>query len=54
MNEWSRQILALAKSRAEQGNIEAAIETATLVPEMTGTYEDAQEAIQKWRATQKN
>lgn len=54
MNEWSRQILALAKSRAEQGNIEAAIETATLVPEMTGIYEDAQEAIQKWRATQKN
>ncbi|TVP65126.1 MAG: peptidase C14 [Nodularia sp. (in: Bacteria)] len=55
MNEWSEKILELAKSRADQGNIPAAIETATLVPEVTAVYEDAQEAIQKWQArTNKN
>ena len=55
INEWSERILALAKSRADQGNIAAAIETATLVPEVTAVYEDAQEAIQKWQArTNKN
>ncbi|MDK2463140.1 hypothetical protein QHH11_29235, partial [Aphanizomenon sp. PH219] len=36
----------LAKSRADQGNIAAAIETATLVPQVTDVYEDAQQAIQ--------
>ncbi|MDB9372137.1 caspase family protein [Nodularia sphaerocarpa] len=50
INEWSEKILELAKSRADQGNITAAIETATLVPEVTAVYEDAQEAIQKWQA----
>ncbi len=55
INEWSEKILELAKSRANQGNIAAAIETATLVPEVTAVYEDAQEAIQKWQArTNKN
>lgn len=49
INEWSQQILDLAKNRANQGNIKAAIETATLVPEVTAVYEDAQEAIQKWQ-----
>ncbi|KZL51301.1 peptidase C14 [Nodularia spumigena CENA596] len=50
INEWSEKILELAKSRADQGNIAAAIETATLVPEVTAVYEDAQEAIQQWQA----
>ncbi|MEA5513820.1 caspase family protein [Nodularia sp. UHCC 0506] len=50
INEWSEKILNLAKSRADQGNITAAIETATLVPEVTAVYEDAQAAIQKWQA----
>lgn len=50
INEWSEKILALAKSRADKGNIGAAIATATLVPEVTAVYEDAQEAIQKWQA----
>ncbi len=49
INEWSEKILELAKSRSDQGNIAAAIETATLVPEVTAVYEDAQEAIQKWQ-----
>ncbi|MEA5566322.1 caspase family protein [Anabaena sp. UHCC 0399] len=50
INQWSENILDLAKSRAEQGNFPAAIETATLVPEVTSVHEDAQEAIQKWQA----
>jgi uncharacterized caspase-like protein len=50
INEWSEKILELAKNRANQGNIKAAIETATLVPEVTVVYEDAQAAIQKWQA----
>ncbi|MBE9053508.1 caspase family protein [Nostocales cyanobacterium LEGE 11386] len=50
INQWSDKILELAKNRAAQGNIKAAIETATLVPEVTAVYEDAQEAIQKWQA----
>ncbi|MBE9200871.1 MULTISPECIES: caspase family protein [unclassified Nodularia (in: cyanobacteria)] len=50
INEWSEKILELAKNRADQGNITAAIETATLVPEVTAVYEDAQEAIQKWQS----
>ncbi|MDH6086731.1 caspase family protein [Umezakia ovalisporum] len=49
INEWSEKILDLAKSRADQGDIQGAIETATLVPELTAVYEDAQEAIQKWQ-----
>lgn len=39
----------VAKNRAVQGELNAAIETAALVPEMTSAYEDAQEAIQKWQ-----
>ena len=49
MNKWSETILALAKRRAARGEFKAAIETATLVPEVTAPYEEAQEAIQKWQ-----
>ena len=51
INQWSEEILQLAKSRAEKGNIKAAIETATLIPEVTAVYEDAQAAIRKWQST---
>ncbi|HIK06932.1 MAG TPA: caspase family protein [Trichormus sp. M33_DOE_039] len=53
INQWSEKILDLAKTRAEQGNFQAAIATATLVPEITPIHEDAQEAIQKWRTRKK-
>ncbi|MBD2691486.1 caspase family protein [Anabaena catenula] len=53
INQWSEQILDLAKNRAAQGDFSTAIETATLVPEVTAAYEDAQDALQKWQA-QKN
>ncbi|MGI2903976.1 caspase family protein [Tolypothrix sp. VBCCA 56010] len=49
MNKWSQIILSLAKKRAARGEFKAAIETATLVPEVTAPYEEAQTAIQKWR-----
>jgi hypothetical protein len=52
INQWSEQILELAKTRAAQGEIRVAIETATLVPNQTIAYEDAQDAIQKWRIQQ--
>ncbi|MGJ5628178.1 caspase family protein [Nostoc sp. CALU 1950] len=49
INSWSEKILDMAKRRAAQGELKAAIATATLVPEDTGAYEDAQDAIQKWQ-----
>ncbi len=49
INSWSEKILDLAKRRAAQGELKAAIATATLVPEETAAYEDAQDAIQKWQ-----
>jgi hypothetical protein len=53
INQWSEKILDLAKSRATQGDVNAAIATAVLVPEVTIAYDDAQDAIQKWQR-QKN
>ncbi|WP_448267884.1 caspase family protein [Nostoc sp. DSM 114159] len=49
INNWSEKILDLAKRRAAEGERNAAIATAALVPEETGAYEDAQDAIQKWQ-----
>ncbi|BAY27263.1 peptidase C14 caspase catalytic subunit p20 [Calothrix sp. NIES-2100] len=49
INQWSEKILDMAKNRAVQGELNAAIATAALVPEMTSAYEDSQEAIQKWQ-----
>ncbi|MFM5980824.1 MAG: caspase domain-containing protein [Sphaerospermopsis kisseleviana] len=49
INQWSEQILELAKNRAAQGDFNTAIATATLVPKQTIAYEDAQDAIEKWR-----
>jgi hypothetical protein len=53
INQWSEEILNLAKSRAAQGDLNSAIATATLVPTSAIAYEDAQDAIQKWQL-QKN
>jgi hypothetical protein len=49
IDKWSEKILDLAKRRATEGDRNAAIATAALVPEETGAYEDAQDAIQKWQ-----
>jgi hypothetical protein len=53
INQWSEKILDLAKIRATQGDFNAAVATAILVPKVTIAYEDAQDAIQKWQQ-QKN
>ena len=49
INNWSEKILDMAKRRAAEGELNAAIATAALVPEETGAYEDAQDVIQKWQ-----
>jgi Caspase domain len=49
INNWSEKILDLAKRRATEGERNAAIATAALVPEETAAYQDAQDAIQKWQ-----
>jgi uncharacterized caspase-like protein len=49
INNWSEKILNLAKRRAAEGELNAAIATAALVPEETASYEDARDAIQKWQ-----
>jgi hypothetical protein len=53
INQWSEKILELAKIRANQGDFQTAIATAALVPTGAITYEDAQDAMQKWQL-QKN
>ncbi|MFN5892429.1 MAG: caspase domain-containing protein [Dolichospermum sp.] len=53
INQWSENILDLAKIRANQGDFQGAISTAILVPTGAIAYEDAQDAIQKWQL-QKN
>lgn len=47
---WSEDILAIARTRAAQGDLQGAIEAAMLVPEQTPVYQPAQEQIQQWRA----
>ncbi|HAX86881.1 MAG TPA: peptidase C14 [Cyanobacteria bacterium UBA11370] len=46
---WSRQIYLIANSRAWQGNLRQAIQTAALVPSGTPSYETAQKAISRWK-----
>jgi hypothetical protein len=54
INRWSEKILDLAKKRAQKGELNAAIATATLVPAATSAYDDAQDAMQKWQARKQN
>ncbi|HEY9903517.1 MAG TPA: caspase family protein [Candidatus Sericytochromatia bacterium] len=46
---WSRTIYLIAQSRASQGNISNAIQTAALVPPDTSSSDAAQKAIAKWK-----
>ncbi|NET73693.1 MAG: peptidase C14, partial [Sphaerospermopsis sp. SIO1G2] len=50
INQWSEEIFRLAKMRADQGEFMKAIDTASLIPDATIVYEDAQDAINKWRS----
>ncbi|MBE7383507.1 MAG: caspase family protein [Leptolyngbya sp. SIO1E4] len=49
INQWSQDILAISRARAAQGRLDAAIAAATLVPEGTVAYEQAQQEIQRWQ-----
>lgn len=49
INNWSQEILAIAKQRAARGQFKSAIAAANLVPENTNSYNEAQTAIQEWQ-----
>jgi hypothetical protein len=49
INQWSQDILAIARARAAQGDLGSAIAAAELVPPNTTAYEQAQQEIQRWR-----
>lgn len=47
--QWSEDILAIARARAAQGDLGGAIAAAQLVPENTSAYAPAQDEIQRWQ-----
>lgn len=49
INQWSREMLAIARARAAQGRFDSAVAAAQLVPENTVAYEQAQAEIQRWQ-----
>ena len=49
INQWSQDILAIARTRAAQGDLDGAIAAAELVPLETVAYDQAQQEIQGWR-----
>ncbi|NET34420.1 MAG: hypothetical protein F6K19_20740 [Cyanothece sp. SIO1E1] len=50
VNEWSQNILAIARARATRGEIISAIQAAELVPADTTVYAEAQQDIQTWQS----
>ena len=53
IEQWSNDILAIAKERAQNNSFQSAIAAASLVPADTKTYEQAQEAIATWQESLK-
>jgi hypothetical protein len=49
IEQWSRDILAIARARAAAGQLPGAISAAGLVPPGTSTYDQAQAEIQQWQ-----
>lgn len=49
IGQWGQDIFTVARARAAQGNLPAAIEAARLVPSGTPAYDDAQAAIAQWQ-----
>jgi hypothetical protein len=50
IDQWSRDILAIARARAADGQLPGAISAAGLVPSGTNAYDQAQQEIQQWQA----
>jgi uncharacterized caspase-like protein len=47
--EWSRRIYLIANSRAANGNFTLAVQAAQLVPQDSNSYQQAQQAIARWK-----
>jgi uncharacterized caspase-like protein len=54
IDKWSLEILQLAKSRANNKQYTSGITTATLTPEGTAAYAEAQKLIKQWQQVQSN
>ncbi|HEY9761520.1 MAG TPA: caspase family protein [Trichocoleus sp.] len=50
IQQWSDDILVIARARAAEGRLEDAIAAAQSVPEGTAAYEQAQQEIQAWQS----
>lgn len=50
IDQWSRDILAIARARAASGQLPGAISAAGLVPPGTSAYDQAQQEIQQWQS----
>ena len=48
--EWSETILKIAQLRSSQGKLKDAVESASLVPSGTKSYQRAQKAIAEWKS----
>lgn len=51
IDQWSRDILAIAQARAADGDLPGAIAAASLVPPDTSAYDQAQGEIQRWQGS---
>jgi uncharacterized caspase-like protein len=49
INQWSQDILVIARARAAAGQLPGAIAAAELVPPGTSAYDQAQEEIGRWQ-----
>lgn len=49
IDQWSQEIMEIARNRAIQGDLSGAIAAARLVPEGTAAYPEAQQEIQRWQ-----
>lgn len=50
IDQWSQDILVIARARAAEGRLEDAIAAAQRVPEGTSAYDQAQKEIQAWQS----
>ena len=53
IEQWSQEIIKLAKTRADNKQYSSAITTATLAPVGTAAYAEAQKLIQQWEKLSK-
>ncbi|MFZ4639918.1 MAG: caspase family protein [Nodosilinea sp.] len=49
IDQWSRDMLAIAQVRAVNGQLPAAIAAANLIPPATSAYDEAQQQLKNWQ-----